>query len=466
MADEFDWDSYPDAPEESNMPQQNAQFDWNQYPDYEKPGLNGVREDAKKIPGNLGSKMWNAITGIPDSMSALNKQLEGLDKQWKTYKGRARMGKVLTGAAAKGLNKLAHVPGNVADYFGNQGVWPEMDLHPDTLFPRDINHKKIYGVEDEQLGDKLLEGIGEFAPMMLPGAAITRGMGAAGLTTAAASPASALFMQSIGNNEEPFSSALMAPLLGKTVEMGARGVANVGRGAYNYGRSLSPEIVAPEVVGNYGQRMQGFRQEYGDILNAQGVRNPANAPHAFNPATQANQQHLQTVMQEAEAYTPRLREFLDNPTAENLHWARSDLDGLVRWVNNHERTALPGMKQARTAARNIVDQLNPVMDWTLEGAGPEAVAAYEAIGPRYRRDIIAPHPQELVNAIRAYERDEMSGHSLLNRARSTKNDTYGHRYAEQIPGVNRAMHENWWQNLPLTDPLVRLFKKKMMPEID
>lgn len=171
----------------------------NEFDSMRNGGWSGVGQDILEGASNVPGALYNFATELPG-------ELYGIGEQAITTPD--RLAKNLAAGLAKGGHGTLSTAGNIRDYLAKKGLIsqesPSFRL-PESILPRDYNYAEELGIQGNQRGDILAQGLG-MAPHLIGGE-----LGQLGTLARMGARSGALGQQAIGQNENPITAALMVP---------------------------------------------------------------------------------------------------------------------------------------------------------------------------------------------------------------------------------------------------------------
>lgn len=173
----------------------------NEYDDMQKSGMGfkGIGQDILKGVSDVPSALYGFAAELPGELYGVGQQ---------AFTDPSRLGKNLAAGLAKGGHGTLSSAGNIRDYLAKKGLISEQAPSfrlPESILPRDYNYAEGLGVEGQQPGDVLAQGLG-MAPHLVAGE-----LGTLGTLGRMGARSGAMVQQAIGQNENPVTAGLMAP---------------------------------------------------------------------------------------------------------------------------------------------------------------------------------------------------------------------------------------------------------------
>ena len=218
-------------------------------------GFKGVGEDILQGISDVPGALYNFATELPGELYGVGKQ---------AITDPSRLGRNLAAGLAKGGHGTLSSAGNIRDYLAKKGLISEQAPSfrlPEAVLPREYNYAQGLGVEGQQQGDILAQGLG-MAPHLAGGE-----LGALGGIARTGARSAALGQQAIGQNENPITAALMVPgielPLKAASKIGGMAMTPSGYIAKNYSSPLSAQQLSENL-----RAASGTNTPLGDVISS------------------------------------------------------------------------------------------------------------------------------------------------------------------------------------------------------
>ncbi len=157
---EVDWGGLIPAPKKAKAKAKKSperEIDWGGLLDQQQPeettGWSGVGQDVLQKGGEF-------LRGIPDALRALPGEVKGAGSQIANQPARA--GENLLGGLGEFGHSLLSKPGELRDYLVKKKL-ADKDTRsfrlPESILPKEFNYPEAVGVEGQQPGDALIQGV-------------------------------------------------------------------------------------------------------------------------------------------------------------------------------------------------------------------------------------------------------------------------------------------------------------------
>lgn len=248
---DFNWDQYQTI-DQSNQ----SDFDWNQFKSVEKPqqskGWAGVGQDISESVKTLPKNLLEMIKSLPsEAMGAAQQPTK-------------RIGQNLLSGLAQGGAGMLNVPANIRDYLQEKDIinesFPSLRL-PENILPRDYDYSQGVGLEGNQAGDALLQGLSANAPFAAVGE-----LGALGTAGRMGARSGAQVPIAIGQNQDPIQAAATPFLTEAGVRGGAKAIQKMKPSqiaADYFGKNINPQELMDRL-----RASEGTNTPLGDILKS------------------------------------------------------------------------------------------------------------------------------------------------------------------------------------------------------
>lgn len=378
---------------------------------------------------SVGSKLWDGaasgLFGVPEKFM---QQLQGLSHLPSELKGfveqePSRFAKNLLSGGAKAGRAAANIPPNILEFFGYPGLFPrapEFDID-ETL-----------GLSNNQSGDSLTQGLTEKLP-----SAVGAYFGAIpyALTEAA---------QAIGNKENPLTAALTAGLerfAGKTI-----------KDTPKYIESLSQRKTAKKASKIVNDTAQYFDKGYNDILT-----NPS-LPEKVS-LNNIDPDWVSRFRAGAPGFSTNVEQAISTGKLPEIHKAATDLGQYIREVKGRKTKASPRTQETAQYAERIKQQLEKTLNKSLDMAEPGLKNRYRALDRDFIRRGV-PLTQDIKTGSSLFQEGRIGADDLLRRLRAPRGgELFRSTYGQDLPGIERAIHPEAYNNIPGMRGIVNFLKK-------
>lgn len=375
---------------------------------------------AKKTGyGAIGGDIVSGVTKVPGALAgmvgALPEQLADLAGISETGDySTERLKKVAAAGLAKGGRGILNIPANAVDYLREKEVIPDWvrAARPESLNKR--NYLEDVGITDQRPGDVLIEGTTAFAPNLAFGGPVAGG-----------------FAYGVGQNENPVTSALLAPA--------AKGVAKTAKVALSPIKSTKSALgfkeaeiiranaakasktiadkVALEDLNTYKKTGSDMYNSLIEDTKSKGISkakiNRALAPDFFKETTRKERSAV--------------RKAFETQELKDIHNAYIDLGSYIskqskKQLLTPERKAL---EQARAIRKNMKSALE---DAFTKAGGAEFAQRFSGANDYWRENVITNEGNALLNNYRA---GKLTAEDLIKKA--AKNETFRAQLAKKYP---------------------------------
>ncbi|AXH77689.1 MAG: YMGG-like Gly-zipper protein [Caudoviricetes sp.] len=243
---------YPDMPD-------------NEY--WKELGINPIAKEETKGWSGVGKDILQGVAdlrhipaGVAHLLSAAPGELKGLAEQTPLRAGQ----NLLAGLGNLGHDLLS-IPSNIVEYGHKKDVIPEW---VNAWKPQEFDYAKGVGLEGQQAGDKLLQGLPEFAATLAGAEA-----GQLGKLGRMAARSASFGTAAIANDENPITAALAVPVMelgGKTLSKGF----DLTKQAANkitpsgYIASKARGLLSPEELATNVRATEGMNTDIGRVVGS------------------------------------------------------------------------------------------------------------------------------------------------------------------------------------------------------
>ncbi len=362
------------------------------------------QEQSSSRGPQFGSVLGDALSGIGNAAMNTVKaplQLPGLYREAMgvSHSGLGRFGQNLLAGLAQGGHGLLNTPSNVGRYAEEKGFLPE---GWGQAIPRQQEYDFAHaaGINDSQPGDALAQSLARMA---------TSGF--------AGGPARALFLDAIGQNENPIEAAgnVLIPQGLAKIAGGAANMANRGNAAKG--------LVEAEKVAQ-----KSATQKYTSIFNTAeeaGAGKNLKAPKVDIKSIKKGSPDGK--------FIKSLEQAQSNPTLENINKAQSDLGKFIR--NNENKPNLPSNQiKALHEASKAQQQYKDTLYKAFEKAGkPELVDSYIKANEFYKNEVV---PYRKSKPLQEFKRGERTAPGLVKSL--AKSDKFKAQLGKKHPEVKTS----------------------------
>jgi hypothetical protein len=210
--------------------------------------------------------------------------------------------------------------------------------------------------------------------------------------------------------------------------------------------SIAPMIAAPETVtsklpavtakqimkkiaADKASAKMVAKKEYGQLFSEAESQGISHAPYS----SEVTKNSKNIIDNSQSKYHDSFKDYLENPTVENAHWAQSDLGALVRHLEGiAEKTGLT-QSQLKTlkAAKDARSQIKKSMfSNNVFGANPALGIKYSQLSEKYAKDVV---PYTRLSPLSKFEAEKMRPGTSLEKLQ--KDEEFMIDLAKKYPGL-------------------------------
>lgn len=335
--------------------------------------------DPNLIAQLEGNSQGGSGYGAPVTDPGLIAQLEGTGQQ--AQQGNPSFLPRVGADALAGLAQMGHgllnTPHNVVSYFNPQ-------LGAKIPAQQDYNFSSMLGVNNPNLGDKLIQGAAQYAPYMMGGEAALATMGgkAAPLLTRALAQSGAGATFGATQSQNPMTGAAIGAGFGAGAELAPAAIGATKNFIGNRLNAIQPQKFAEQLMqtlgggnsleGNAQSLAQDIKNAYSNrVMQGQALYKPVfdaagnnSIYEGMNPATSAYQSLENGLLGSNRNLNNLHQQFSANPTLQNAHDLQSQLGTAIRKLQSSDakgnlsvadRNTMQGYQAAQDAVRGDIN---------------------------------------------------------------------------------------------------------------
>lgn len=410
-------------------------------------GLKGAIPKALEVAKGTGEGIYDLIGGnLPKSETPFEdalKQIIGMRTNNEKQHGynASDLAKDLGAGFTKGLRSLGNAPGNAINYLGEKlyGDLPHINI-PDVTLPDSINNldiNKAFGIEETTPGNELVQGLSGFAPALL---------------ASAGNPYVAQALASSGENQNVLSDVLGLGALHaapKAISSGANLVKNIPKGI----EAIVPEKYSQQKTATKAQKltqdfMDYFEKGYDDILSMSEL--PQRVELDVNART------LNKYKKAAPKHSSKVKKAIKTGDLKDIHYGASQLG---KFIDKEYKSMSPNY-EAINLAEGLKRKFENILDKNLAKV-PDAQRAYRELDAEYESTLGRINPK-IRQELREFGKNRLGAEDVMRKLRGPETGKYfRHRFGEEFPGIESAVHENPLRNIPFVKQLGNLYDKHL-----